>query len=318
MRKRRKNELGPMGAGMKAEEQMSLSEAKTHFLQDIRLLSPDTQRWHRENLTALEKVLAAQGITVPDVRSLTPHLIKEHFLFYMAEEMGLRPNTINGRVRSVRALIKFLHREGYIARDFGADIPLIKGEKVIIETFSEEQIAALLRQPNRHTFTGLRDYTLMLLLLETGIRVSECVKIDLGDVYLKQGFIRIHGKGAKQRLVPFQSKFRRALQTYLEARGSVESQALFVTVDGERISKRYVQELIQTYGEQAQIRDVRVSPHTFRHTMAKFYIMAGGDIFSLQKILGHSTLDMVRVYVDLFSTDVHMQHRKFSFVENHL
>ncbi len=68
----------------------------------------------------------------------------------------------------------------------------------------------------------------------------------------------------------------------------------------------------------ARIKDVRVSPHTFRHTMAKFYILAGGDIFSLQKILGHSTLDMVRLYVDLFSTDVQMQHRKFSFLESHL
>ncbi|MCL6627503.1 MAG: tyrosine-type recombinase/integrase [Alicyclobacillus shizuokensis] len=114
--------------------------------------------------------------------------------------------------------------------------------------------------------------------------------------------------------MPFQSKLRRALQTYLEARGGVESQALFVTVDDKRISKRYVQELIQRYGEQAHIRDVRVSPHTFRHTMAKFYILACGDIFSLQKILGHSTLDMVRIFVDMFSMDLQMQHRKFSFM----
>ncbi|WP_443111913.1 tyrosine-type recombinase/integrase [Alicyclobacillus sp. ALC3] len=89
-------------------------------------------------------------------------------------------------------------------------------------------------------------------------------------------------------------------------------------MDGTPISKRYVQELIQDYGETAHIRDVRVSPHTFRHTMAKYYILAGGDIFSLQKILGHSTLDMVRRYVELFSTDVQRQHRKFSFLENHM
>ncbi|MCL6627505.1 MAG: hypothetical protein K6T68_13080 [Alicyclobacillus shizuokensis] len=77
----------------------------------------------------MEKVLASQAITVPDVRRLTSHLIKENFVFYMVEEMSLRPNTINGRVRSVRALIKFLHREGYITRDFGSDIPLIKGRR---------------------------------------------------------------------------------------------------------------------------------------------------------------------------------------------
>lgn len=304
--------------GQRAESTLSLAEAKVLFLRDIRLLSQETQRWHKENLTAFEKVLAKQGIEISDVGSLTAKMVKENFVFYMSEEMGLMANTINGRVRSVRALLKFLHGEGHIAKNFGADIPMIKGEEVIIETFSEEQIDALLRQPNRHTFTGLRDYTLMLLLLETGIRISECVKIDLTDVHLKEGQIRIHGKGAKQRLVPFQGKFRRALQRYLEVRGPAESEALFVTVDGTRISKRYVQELIQDYGEMAHIRDVRVSPHTFRHTMAKYYILAGGDIFSLQKILGHSTLDMVRRYVELFSTDVQMQHRKFSFLENHM
>lgn len=319
MPKRRKNNLDALvEGGQRTDSTLSLAEAKTLFLRDIRLLSPDTQRWHRENITALEKVLAKQAIEISDVQGLTARMVKENFVFFMFEDMRLMSNTINGRVRSVRALLKFLHREGHISTDFGADIPMIKGEKVIIETFSEEQIEALLRQPNRHTFTGSRDYTLMLLLLETGIRISECVKIDLMDVHLKEGQIRIHGKGAKQRLVPFQSKFRRVLQRYLEARGTAESDALFVTVDGTRISKRYVQELIQNYGEMAHIRDVRVSPHSFRHTMAKYYILAGGDIFSLQKILGHSTLDMVRRYVELFSTDVQMQHRKFSFLENHM
>ena len=319
MPNRRKNMLDSHGeGGQKTEQTVSLAEAKKMFLRDIRLLSPDTQRWHKENLTALEKVLAKQTMEISDVRSLTAKMVKENFVFYMFEDMGLMSNTINGRVRSVRALLKFLHREGHISKDFGADIPMIKGEKVIIETFSEEQIEELLRQPNRHTFTGSRDYTLMLLLLETGIRISECVKIDLPDVHLKEGQIRIHGKGAKQRMVPFQGKFRRALLRYLEVRGLAESDALFVTIDGTRISKRYVQELIQNYGEMAHIGDVRVSPHTFRHTMAKYYILAGGDIFSLQKILGHSTLEMVRRYVELFSTDVQMQHRKFSFLENHM
>jgi integrase/recombinase XerD len=319
MPKRRKNNVETAVEGGNAEQsRLSLSEAKTLFLRDIRLLSKETQRWHRENLTAVEKALVKQKIDVSDVRCLTAPMMKEHVVFYMFEEMELKPNTINGRVRSVRALTKLLFGEGHIDRDFGADIPFIKSEKVIIEAFSEDQIEALLRQPDRRKFTGLRDYTLMLLLLETGIRIAECIGIDIEDVRLKEGQILIHGKGAKQRLVPFQSKFRRALQRYLEVRGSAETDALFVTVEGERISKRYVQELIHDYGEMAHIRDVRVSPHTFRHTMAKYYILAGGDIFSLQKILGHSTLDMVRMYVDLFSSDVQMQHRKFSFLENHL
>lgn len=321
MGKRRKNELEITAERTSTEGEiqggtLTLTEAKKLFLREIRGLAKETQRWHRENVTALEKVLQRQDITVDDVNILNPRFVKDHFLYYMLEEMGLKVNTINGRMRSMRKLVQFLSEESYLRHDFSSDLPLLKQEKVIIPTFSKEQIQAILRQPVRKTFTGYRDYTLMLLLLETGIRVSELVSIRLSDIYMKDGQIRIHGKGAKQRLVPFQSQFRNVLRQYLQFRGSVPTDALFITVDDHAISKRYVQDLLQRYGEAAHIEDVRVSPHTFRHTMAKFYILAGGDIFSLQRILGHSSLETVRIYVELFSTDVQTQHKKFSFVEN--
>lgn len=102
----------------------------------------------------------------------------------------------------------------------------------------------------------------------------------------------------------------------MEERGDADTNALFINVDNGALNKRTVQENIQNYGKMAQIIGVRVSPHTFRHTMAKFYIMNGGDIFTLQQILGHSTLDMVRYYVELFGTDIKEQHKKYSSVVN--
>ena len=211
-----------------------------------------------------------------------------------------------------------MREEGYLEYDISAEIPILRGEKVIIQTFSEEQIQRLLKQPDQRSFTGFRDYTLMLLLLETGVRISECLGIRLSDINMKMGTILIRGKGAKERMVPFQSKMKKVLQSYLEVRGAALTDALFITVDGTTVSKRHIQELIRQYGETARITDVRVSPHTFRHTMAKFYILAGGDIFSLQRILGHSSLETVRIYVEMFSHNVQNQHRKFSFVERNL
>ena len=296
----------------------SLGEAKRLFLKDLRALARHTQRWHRENITALEKILAKQGIVIQDGRDLTSALLKDHFVFYMLDTLHLKANTINGRVRSVRKLLQFMHREGMIRRDDSADVPLIKGEQVIIQTFTQEQLVHLLRQPDRQTFTGLRDYTLMLLLLETGIRISECLGATLPDLDLKAGHLLVHGKGGKQRRVPFQTKMRRALTEYLEARGGVATDALFVTVDGEASKARHIQEAIREYGRQAKITGVRVSPHTFRHTMAKFYILAGGDVFTLQRILGHRSLETVRLYVDMYSSDVQQQHSRFSLVEHQL
>ena len=319
MTKRRKNVVDvEQNVVAESPKTIALSDAKALFLRDVRGLAKQTQRWHKENLNALEKVLGSQGIVVNNCRDLTVPFLKEHFVFYMLEEMGLKTNTINGRIRSVRGLIQFLSREGYLDRDYSADLPVLKGEKVIIQTFSEEEIARLLRQPDQKTFTGLRDYTMMLLLLETGIRISELVGIYLADVHLRDGNILVNGKGSKQRLVPIQSKMRQVLQRYIRERGNGLTDALFVTIDNDPIAIGTVQKLIKEYGETARITNVRVSPHTFRHTMAKYYILAGGDIFSLQRILGHSSMETVRIYVEMFSNDVSMQHSKFSFVEHRL
>jgi integrase/recombinase XerD len=320
MGSRRKNtvDFGSSEMQLKRKEGLSYEEAKVLFLRDCRHLAKQTQRWHRENLNSFEKILGRQGIVVGDVAKLSASYVKSRYVYYMVEDMGLKPNTVNGRIRTLKAFAAYLVQEGHIQADFAVDLKLIRVEKVVIQTFSEEQLERLLRQPDRHTFTGLRDYTLLLFLLETGVRINECLEISLEDIRMTDGQILIHGKGSKQRLVPFQSKFRRALQDYLKIRGKVESKALFVTIDGNQVSKRYVQELIQAYGEKAKITGVRVSPHTFRHTMAKYYILAGGDVFSLQKILGHSSVETVKIYVEMFTNDVHAQHKRFSFLENHL
>lgn len=319
MAKRRKNTVDFVEEVTVQEERIiSLADAKIQFLRDVRGLAKQTQRWHRENLNALEKVLVMQGLVIEDCRKLTVPFLKDHFVFYMLEELGLKVNTINGRIRSVRGLIQFLHREKYLPSDYSADWPVLKAEKVIIQAFSEEEIARLLRQPDQSTFTGLRDYTVMLLLLETGMRISELVGIQMADVHIRDGNVLVHGKGSKQRLVPIQSKMRQALQKYTKERGNALTDALFVTIDNQPIAIGTIQKLIKRYGEQARIANVRVSPHTFRHTMAKYYILAGGDIFSLQRILGHSSMETVRIYVEMFSHDVNLQHSKFSFVEHRL
>lgn len=169
MAKRRKNTVDFVEEVAVPEERMiTLSDAKVQFLRDVRGLAKQTQRWHKENLNALEKVLGMQGLVIDDCRKLTVSFLKDHFVLYMLEELGLKVNTINGRIRSVRGLIQFLHRENYLPRDYSADLPVLKAEKVIIQAFSEEEIARLLRQPDQSTFTGLRDYTVMLLLLEPG------------------------------------------------------------------------------------------------------------------------------------------------------
>lgn len=130
---------------------------------------------------------------------------------------------------------------------------------------------------------------------------------------LSGGVLKIMGKGAKEREVPFGSTAKQALWNYLLRRGDIPGQdLLFVSQHGLRLCRRMLDRSFARLGERAGIKGVRVSPHTPRHTFATQYIRNGGDAFSLQKILGHSTLDMVKVYVGLADQDVAVLHRKFS------
>lgn len=165
--------------------------------------------------------------------------------------------------------------------------------------------------------TEIRDYTIMLLLLETGMRVSELAGIKLEDIRWRENKILVLVKGNKERLVPFQRKMKTALQRYVTVRGDVPGvDNLFINQENLPMCTQNIHERITHFGITSNIAGVRVSPHTFRHTFAKMYIKNGGDTFSLQAILGHTTLDMVRNYVNMFSSNVQEQHNKFSFLEH--
>jgi len=153
----------------------------------------------------------------------------------------------------------------------------------------------------------------MLVLLDTLIRVSELVGLDAEDIDLDDGMLRVMGKGRKERPVPFGTATSQALRRY---RSAVEDlrpgDPFFITRYGCRMSRRAAYDVIGQHAAAAGVEGVRCSPHTLRHTGAKRFILAGGDVFTLQKLLGHTTLTMVRRYVELADVDVKAQHQRFS------
>lgn len=286
------------------------------FLRDARIrnLSEHTMKYYRNELTALRGILEAQNVsTRPD--KITLQVIRENVILYMMDTLGRKETSINTRLRAIRAFFNFLYKEGMIAENPAADLKLVKAKKEVVETFSREQVRDILRQPNQETFTGFRDYTILLLLLETGIRARELTEISVKDIRWEDSQIRINGKGYKERLVPIQSTVKRQLRKYISIRGEIPNDALFVTIDNTPITIRQLQNRISKYGRMANIKNVRCSPHTFRHTFAKMSVQNGADVFTLQKVLGHTSLEMVRNYVNLFSSDVMDAHKRFSPIE---
>jgi integrase/recombinase XerD len=286
------------------------------FLRDckVRNLSEHTVKYYRNELTGFMRILEQQGVsTVPS--KITTNQIKENVILYMMEELGRSEVTINAKLRAVRAFFNFLHKEGIIADNPVDNVSLIKQKKTVIETFSRDQLHAILRQPDQSTFTGFRDYTILLLLIETGIRARELCAITTNDVNWQDNLVKVDGKGYKERQVPMQTQMKRQLRKYLQVRGRLDTPNLFVTIDDTPLTQRQLQNRIAKYGRKANINGVRCSPHTFRHTFAKMSVQNGADVFALQAVLGHTSLEMVRNYVNLFSSDVYEKHRKFSPLE---
>lgn len=322
MSKRRKNELPPLD-GQKAlklfkEDVPRFEEAEKLFYanEKARNILKRTIEWHRENLHVFKKAMREQGIEL-NLEKITYRTIRNNLVLYALDKWGNKPQTINMRIRTLRQFFGFLISEGYLAENPAARVELLKTAKTLIVALSDEQVRRLLAVPDRKTFTGLRDFTIMSLLLDTGLRLSEVTGLLLSDLNFSESHIKIRGKGAKERLVPMQPKLKKVLKQYLIHRGSdIDNDSVFLTIDNTRISNRGLQERFEKISAKAGVNEVRTSPHTWRHTFARLYILNGGDAFSLKQILGHSSFETVNRYVNLFGSDVKSQHRKASPLEN--
>lgn len=298
------------------------TEIRSHFREAIRLflldcrfrnLSSETIRGYYNHLQQFQLDMEKWGIPLLSIqlRDIT------HRMVLSMLQSGSAAGTINGRLRSCQQFFKFLFYEGIFAINISPDIKPIKNTRRMLHTFTSEQLHLLLKQPDRSTFKGSRDYAIMLVFLDTGIRVSELSLIKQSDIFPEDHYIVIRrGKGGKSRTVPIQKTCREALDHYSRLRSKFDSDYFWVTRQDQRFLKAGIIDMVSIYIRLAGITGLIGSTHLFRHTMAKMFLLNGGDMFTLQNILGHSTLEMTRYYVELFSQDIHKQHAAYSPVEN--
>jgi len=293
--------------------------------------SPKTIRITTTAVNTLKNFLEAKGfstdvteIGTEELREFILHLQQvkafERHRYTRPQDKELSAHAINCYLRAVRAFWSWLVREEIIISNPFAKIIIPKPPKKVIPTFSETHIQALLAVIHTSTSVGFRDWTMILTLLDTGLRASELVGLTLKDINLDDGMVKVNGKGAKERIVPIGARVQRAIWKYLQFhRPEPENPlcpALFLTRHGEPLTVNRLHTIVEYYGKKAGIKDVRCSPHTFRHTFAITYLRNGGDVFSLQRILGHSTLDMVRNYINLSQSDLQAAHLHYSPVDN--
>jgi integrase/recombinase XerD len=240
--------------------------------------------------------------------------------FNHAQNRGITGHTINCYLRSIRSLFSWLVSENIIAANPFDQVKIPRPPRKIITTFSNFQIQQLLSVIDSSTADGYRDYTIILTLLDTGLRVSELCSLRLSNLRLEDGMLKVLGKGNKERLIPVGKNVQRLLWRYISRYrpepAMPNSDLLFLTMDGRPLTKDRVDKIMTYYGRKAGLAGVRCSPHTLRHTAAVSFLRNGGDVFSLQRMLGHATLEMTRRYCELADIDVKKAHMTASPVDN--
>jgi integrase/recombinase XerD len=293
----------------------TVDDLREEFLASCRAknLSERTVEWYEEKSRRFAEWCSQDG--APDVANLTAsHL--DAFLIEI-KDRGYAPQTVRGFAQVVKTLCRFGYRRGFIADDLAVDLEMPKAPQRIISTFTDDQLAALVAAPDMRRWIGVRDRAILLTMLDTLARASELATLTASSVDLAQRVIKVLGKGGRERQLPLGAITSRALHRY---RASVEDlrsdDPFFISCRGKPLDRQYLRAIVAGYGEKAGITGVRCSPHTLRHTGAKRFILAGGDVFTLQRLLGHTSLAMVRRYVELAAVDVALQHARFSPVDS--
>lgn len=231
------------------------------------------------------------------------------------QKVALSPQSIETYYRGIKAFFGFLNREEFTTNNVMAKVKAPKVPDIVIPTFSEKEIVKLLAQPNKGTNQGFRDYCMLLTLIDTGIRLSELANLKVEDIDYEQNMFRVMGKGQKERFVPFGRRVAKALLRYqLKSRPEpIGTDKFWLRHDGRPLLSKRIQKLICAYGQKAGLK--RCYAHKLRHTSSVMYLRNGGDVFSLQKKLGHRSLVMTRHYANLADSDIRAQHLRYGVAD---
>lgn len=270
-----------------------------------------TLDWYQYRLSHFGAWLERQPSQALDITTL------RGYLDWCTREAGYAKASLAHAADFLKAFFTWAHREGLIPTNPAATLAKIRLPKQFPHVLTQQQVRLLLKQPLQRTWEGFRNYVMLLILLDSGVRRNELLGLRLADVNLYAQQLRIHGKGAKDRTVPIGRTAAKHLHRWLERRGDVPAEdTVFITRQGEPLTPRNFNQIVLRYARRAGIKGTRVSPHSLRHTMATEFVRNGGDIFSLKAILGHEDIQTLQIYVHMAGVAAQEQHRKFSPVEH--
>ena len=263
-------------------------------------LAGNTLDAYRRDLDVYGSYLAERDISDP--RQVLADDI-EAFVGWLRSRTSARgrpyaPSSVARIVVAVRGFHRFLAREGLVEEDAAAAVGTPRADRALPKALSLDQVEQLLAAPVGDEARGLRDRAMLELLYGAGLRITELTSLDVDDVDETDRLVRVHGKGDKQRIVPYGEVAGRAIERWLVSGRptlSPSSPALFVNARGARLSRQGVWKIVRRHAERVEL-DAEVSPHTLRHSFATHLLDGGADVRAVQELLGHASVTTTQIY----------------------
>ena len=283
------------------------------YLGSQRRLSAYTVRNYRQAVEQLDAWLSANESWARDFDALTPAQVRA---FLIESSRSLARRTLHNRVAGLRAFYLYLKRMQLASSNPLQGIRLPKLDKPLPKFLTESQMLDLLGAPEKlqqagqvSTFEAIRDRLIMELLYGAGLRVSELCGLNFSAVDWQQGFVRVLGKGSKERICPIGEVALSCLQNFVQQcdRSTAYDQAILVTAQGRRIEPRAVQKLLKKYLLAVGL-PVDMTPHKIRHSYATHLLNGGADLRAVQELLGHANLSTTQIYTHVSTTRLKTAH----------
>ena len=279
------------------------------YLQHERNASPHTRLSYETDLVQFARFLKDKGFTLKSADAL----VVRSYLVHLHEQ-GQMKSSMSRKLAALRSFFQFCLRKGWIEDNPAKVVSSPKLDRPVASFLSEQEMEALLDQPETEDALGARDKAILELFYATGIRLSELVGLNLEDVGLEERLVKVRGKGKKERLVPFGRKAEGSLRDYLGRRAELMEKnpaetAVFLNYRGSRLTPRSVERTVDKYLRRAALKR-KISPHSLRHSFASHLLGRGADLRAIQELLGHESLATTQKYTHLDLQQLLETHRK--------
>lgn len=261
----------------------------------------------------------AEEYQIADIEEVKPEHIKKFLV--KVQRAGRTVNYMNDLLKASKVFFKYAYEEEYTEKLITEKIHNAKGAKVIIRTFTDNEVKRMISYYDGKDYLSIRNKTILLMLIDTGIRLSELT--GMKESQIKDDYIIIKGKGNKERVVPKSPMLGKWLIKYMNVRKAyflyrAIPENIFLSKNGKTLGSATIDKVVKEAGANSEVSfDVRVSAHTFRHTYAQYQLKHGLDIYTLSRLLGHESIAITQTYLNgIRDTEILEQGQKTSPLMN--